>query len=457
MKRFHEGVLVGDRYELTRFIASGGMGDVWEARDTTLDRVVALKIMRPDTTAEPVFAERFRDEALMTAGLSHHNIATLFDYGQHEEMAFLVMELVDGIPLSEVLRDSGALDPDRVRSIVGQMALALGAAHDAGLVHRDIKPANVLLTESGTVKLTDFGIARATDSGGRTRTGEMLGTPNYLSPEQALGRTATPASDIYALGVVAHELLSGRRPFDKETPVATALAHVMEPMPTLPAAIPTDLTELISRCLAKEPEDRPASAREVATAIGMPWVEVPQDAPPPPVEVPVGVQTTQEAKVVDVLVRPGARILDVGCGSGRLASSLHALGHQVVGVDSDKAALDQAILDHPDVTWVLSDLLEVTLDRLGVSVPFDVVALVGSRILDIPALDRELVFGALATLTAPNGRMVVELRRTDEYSYQQFRGDFIAGGWVPDAGFSGWDLRPDNADSPQSVVFLSRR
>ena len=251
MKRFHEGYLVGGRYRLESFIASGGMGDVWKGRDDVLGRTVAVKIMRPDSSSEPVFAQRFHEEALLTAGLSHHNIATLFDYGTHEAIAYLVMEFVDGVPLSAAVRERGAFDPAAVRSIVGQMAMALHAAHEAGVVHRDVKPANVLLTDQGVVKLTDFGIARATSSTGLTKTGEMLGTPHYLSPEQALGRSATAASDLYALGVVAHELLTGRRPFDLDTPVATALAHINEPMPTLPAAVPTDLLEVVSRCLAR--------------------------------------------------------------------------------------------------------------------------------------------------------------------------------------------------------------
>ena len=274
MKRFTHGVAVGGRYVLDSLIASGGMGDVWRAQDTVLARVVAVKIMRPDTSAEPVFAQRFHEEALLTAGLSHHNIATLFDYGEHENLAYIVMELVDGHSLAVELRERGALDVARVRSIVGQMALGLNAAHEAGVVHRDVKPANVLLTSDGAVKLTDFGIARAAGSMGLTRTGEVLGTPHYLSPEQALGRPATAASDLYALGVVAHELLVGRRPFDKDTPIATALAHVTEPMPTLPATVPSDVVDIIGRCLSKDPAMRPSSAREVASDLGMSWVEI---------------------------------------------------------------------------------------------------------------------------------------------------------------------------------------
>src|SRR6476620_2738101 len=269
VNRLQEGLLLGDRYSLTSRIASGGMGDVWAADDTVLSRSVAVKVLRPGTDEEEVFARRFRSEALFTANLYHPNIATVFDYGEHDNLAYLVMELVPGEPLSALVQREGALEPEQARSIMGQAALALGAAHEAGVVHRDVKPANILVTPDGTVKLTDFGIARAVDGSGHTQTGEVLGTPHYLSPEQALGEAATGASDLYALGVVAHEMLSGRRPFDRGTPVATALSHVNEPPPPLPDGIPEDLASLVTDCLAKNPTDRPANAREVASRVGI--------------------------------------------------------------------------------------------------------------------------------------------------------------------------------------------
>ncbi len=263
-------VRIGERYSLVRRVASGGMGDVWEATDDVLERTVAVKVLRPTTAGDPVFARRFRDEALYTANLSHPNIATVYDYGEDHDLAFLVMELVPGEPLSHLVQREGALEPARVRSIMAQAALALDAAHDAGVVHRDVKPANILITPEGTVKLTDFGIARALDGSGQTLTGEIVGTPHYLSPEQALGEAATGASDLYALGIVAHELLTGRRPFDKVTPVATALAQVNDPPPPLPDEVPAELRGLIERCLAKSPDDRPRSARELAELLGVP-------------------------------------------------------------------------------------------------------------------------------------------------------------------------------------------
>jgi serine/threonine-protein kinase len=269
MNRLTEGFVLGDRYVLGARIASGGMADVWAGADQVLQRAVAVKVMRPDTGHEELFAKRFRDEAVHSAALLHTNIATLFDYGEDDGLAFLVMELVKGEPLSLLLRRRGALPAPEVRSLLGQAALALGVAHEARVVHRDVKPANILVRPDGLVKLTDFGIARALDAAGHTRAGEMLGTPHYISPEQAMGEAATGASDLYALGVVAHEMLSGRRPFDRGTPVATALSHVTEPPPPLPDGVPEDLAELVTDCLSKDPAARPENAREVARRVGI--------------------------------------------------------------------------------------------------------------------------------------------------------------------------------------------
>jgi serine/threonine-protein kinase len=269
VNRLEAGLVLGGRYHLQHRVASGGMADVWAAEDDVLQRSVALKVMRPDPGHEELFALRFRDEALHSAALIHTNIATVFDYGEDEQLAFLVMELVDGKPLSQVLREHGPLPAEQVRSIIGQSALALGVAHEAKVVHRDVKPANILLREDGLVKLTDFGIARAVDASGHTRAGDLLGTPSYLSPEQALGRPATGASDLYALGVVGHEMLSGAKPFDKPTPIATAMSHLHEPPPPLPDDVPEDLAGVIEDLLAKDPQDRPENARAVAVRLGL--------------------------------------------------------------------------------------------------------------------------------------------------------------------------------------------
>jgi eukaryotic-like serine/threonine-protein kinase len=263
------GLVLGERYRLVERIASGGMADVWAAEDDVLRRRIALKMMRPDPEHEELFALRFRDEALHSASLIHTNIATLFDYGEDDGVAFLVMELVEGKPVSELIKERGTIEADQVRSIVGQCALALGVAHEAKVVHRDVKPANILVREDGLVKLTDFGIARAVDASGHTRAGDLLGTPNYISPEQALGRPATGASDLYALGVVAHEMLTGSKPFDKGTPIATAMSHLHEPPPPLPDDVPEDLAGVVEHLLEKDPGNRPENARAVAVRLGL--------------------------------------------------------------------------------------------------------------------------------------------------------------------------------------------
>lgn len=257
MDRLRPGLVLSDRYRLVRHVASGGMGQVWEAMDDTLERRVALKIMHPHTREELDLAERFRDEARFAAQLSHPHIVTVHDFLTDDGLAYLVMEFVDGPTLSRVLAQ-GPLPPDEVRRLLGQLASALAVAHDAGIIHRDIKSANVLVVEDGA-QLMDFGIARSVEGDSRTLTGEVLGTAHYLSPEQALGQKVGPATDIYSLGVLAHEMLTASKPFDRGTPIATALAHVKDPPPPLPEGTPGDLQTIITACLAKEPEHRPTA------------------------------------------------------------------------------------------------------------------------------------------------------------------------------------------------------
>ncbi|WP_323095464.1 serine/threonine-protein kinase [Intrasporangium sp. YIM S08009] len=282
MSLVEPGTTLGQRYTLDTSIASGGMGDVWEATDTVLERPVAVKVLRPADPDDTTFIDRFRDEARGSAGLHHPNIAAVYDYGEEDDVAYIVMELVPGRTLGELIRESdGGMAPDDVRSILGQAALALSAAHEAGVVHRDVKPANIIVTGEGQAKLTDFGIARIGDGSGHTRAGEVLGTPDYISPEQALGEPATAASDIYSLGIVAHEMLTGLKPFDMGTPVATALAQVNDPPPPLPDTVPQDLRDIVGACLAKTAADRPHAVSEVAAAVGMPLGALPGVTPAP--------------------------------------------------------------------------------------------------------------------------------------------------------------------------------
>ena len=258
------GTVLSDRYRLEEQIGSGGMGTVWKATDTLLNRPVAVKLLHLSQMAEPTARQRFRTEGRITAGLSHPGIAQVFDYGEEDGRAFLIMELVVGEPLSQVLRDHGRLTPDQTLDFLCQAAQALAAAHSRGVVHRDIKPGNLLVTGDGQLKLTDFGIARGDMSVTLTQTGMVMGTAQYISPEQALGRPASSASDLYALGVVAYECLAGTPPFTGDSPVALALAHTRDEPPELPDHVPLEVDDLVAALLVKDPEERPSSASEVA-------------------------------------------------------------------------------------------------------------------------------------------------------------------------------------------------
>ncbi len=245
------------------------MADVWAGHDRLLDRRVAIKILHPEFAANDSFVERFRREAQAAANLNHDNIVDIYDWGRDQGIYFMVMELIPGQNLRELLRAEGALEARRVAAIAMAVAAALGAAHDHGLVHRDIKPANVLLTPDGGVKVTDFGIARVWDDSDQlTRTGAVIGTATYFSPEQAQGLTADGRSDLYALGVVMYELLTGVPPFVGESPVSVAYQHVREfapPPSDLNPNIPAALDAIVMHCLEKDPRRRYQTA-EALTA-----------------------------------------------------------------------------------------------------------------------------------------------------------------------------------------------
>lgn len=301
------GHVLADRYRLVDLLAEGAMGEVWRGRDDLLDRDVAVKVLRPELAEDESFLERFRVEARHAAAVRHPHVAAVHDYGEDPAVvaggaatAFLVMDLVHGAPLHEVLADAGTLEPARVAALLAQVAEALGAAHAIGLVHRDIKPANLVLGPADDVTVTDFGIARAADAVPVTRTGLVMGTAEYLSPEQARGARATTGSDVYSLGIVAYELLAGAPPFHTGSPATVAAAHVHDTVPPLPARVPRSLADTVRRCLAKDPAQRPDVAalaerlRTVAGALGagvpapgdglddQSW-DRPTDAAPPPV------------------------------------------------------------------------------------------------------------------------------------------------------------------------------
>jgi serine/threonine-protein kinase len=270
------GMLLAERYRLTARLAVGGMGEVWTAEDTRLARQVAVKILKSELTSDPEFVDRFRSEARITASLNDPGIASVHDYGEvasipggARDTAYLVMELVNGEPLSAVLARTPRLSATRTLDVLEQSGRALQVAHARSLVHRDIKPGNILITPAGQVKITDFGIAKVAHQVPVTRGGLVMGTAQYLAPEQAAGREALPASDVYALGVVAFECLAGRRPFDGDNPVAVATAHVQQPPPPLPPDVPPAVAALVMRMLAKDPAQRYPDGASLAAACGI--------------------------------------------------------------------------------------------------------------------------------------------------------------------------------------------
>ncbi|MGC8465361.1 MAG: Stk1 family PASTA domain-containing Ser/Thr kinase [Acidimicrobiales bacterium] len=254
----------GSRYEPIEKIARGGMADVYRARDTLLDRPVALKVLFPELSVNDAFVERFRREAQAAANLSQSNIVSVFDWGRDHGTYFIVMELVTGSTLAQRIRAAAPLPVAEVASVGADVAGALAFAHRHGVVHRDIKPSNVLITTEGDVKVADFGIARAvTSEGDLTQTGSVLGTASYISPEQAQGGSLDGRSDVYSLGIVMYEMATGVPPFTGDSPLAIAFKHVKDPLPlpsSIEPSIPSDLEAVIVRCLAKDPNDRYGTA-----------------------------------------------------------------------------------------------------------------------------------------------------------------------------------------------------
>src|SRR5215210_7999897 len=290
--------VLDNRYDVVRPLGSGGMGEVYLARDRVLGRDVALKVLRKQYAGDSEFAERFKREARSAASLSHPNIVQVYDRGETEDgSSYIAMEYVPGGTLKEKISSEGPLAAPEAAALGAQVAEALGAAHDRGMVHRDIKPQNVLLTGKGEAKVADFGIARAGSSVTISRTGSVMGTAGYMSPEQALGKPATPKSDLYSLGVVLYEALTGELPYTADNPIAVSMKHVNEPLRPpieLNPRIPAGMNALVTKLMAKDPEDRYAGADELAddlwrvsrglepVAVG---VDNPQRPPTQPTEV----------------------------------------------------------------------------------------------------------------------------------------------------------------------------
>ncbi|MET8429622.1 protein kinase [Nocardia sp. NPDC004860] len=308
----NNGAMIADRYRLQRLIATGGMGQVWEALDTRLDRRVAVKVLKAEFSADPTFRQRFRTEARTTAQLNHPGIASIYDYGETQdgsggEIAYLVMEYVQGEPLNAVLSRLNRLSVAQGLDMLEQTGRALQVAHLAGVVHRDVKPGNILVTPTGQVKITDFGIAKAVDASPVTKTGMVMGTAQYIAPEQATGEDATAASDVYSLGVVGYEALSGARPFTGDGALTVAMKHVREAPPPLPADLPPNVRELIEITMAKDPGQRYTNGGEFADAVA---AVRSGRRPTPPGGIPAVPPMTGATRVLPpgpTMIIPGAR------------------------------------------------------------------------------------------------------------------------------------------------------
>ncbi len=262
-----EGQLVHNRYRLDHRLAHGGMGEVWKGFDIQLGRVVAIKALRTDTNNVEAKLRRLRAEAHNSANLAHPNIAALFDYYEHDGIGFLIMEYVPSKSLADLYHKEKVVEPTRLLPILIQTARGLFVAHSHGVIHRDVKPANIMVSKTGSVKITDFGVSYSNDQEQITQDGMVVGTAQYISPEQAQGEQATAQSDIYSLGIVAYEGLCGHRPFTGATPIDIAAAHVNDPVPPLPENIDLQLRQFIMSMLAKNPKDRPKDALTVAKVL----------------------------------------------------------------------------------------------------------------------------------------------------------------------------------------------
>ncbi len=262
------GSLFHGRYEILGPLGRGGMGMVYRAHDKTLDETVAIKVLRPDFAQDPAMAARFRSEIKLARKVRHRNVCAIHDYGEERGLLYISMELVEGVDLKRVLRERGALPFEEAFDVSIQIAQGLQAVHDAGIIHRDLKTPNIMVDPQRVARLMDFGIAKRQEGGGAsTATGQILGTPEYMSPEQAQGQRVDFRSDVYALGIVIYEIFTGDVPFRGETPISTILKHLHDPPPINAARVPDALRPLLRRALAKNPDGRYPTARALADAL----------------------------------------------------------------------------------------------------------------------------------------------------------------------------------------------
>src|ERR1700716_220494 len=260
------GTLLAERYEILELLGQGGMGAVYKARDTELGRLVALKLIRADLASNPEILLRFKQELILARDVTHRNVIRIFDLGQAKGFKFITMEFVEGRDLRAVLRERGKLPPEETVRIIAQVCRALESAHAAGVVHRDLKPQNIMLDGNDRVYVMDFGIAHSLETPGMTQTGALMGTPEYMSPEQAKGEKVDARSDLFALGIIFYEMLTGISPFKADTAMAMMFKRTQEratPLSQLNLGVPAVISDIVSKCLEIKTEERYQSAREV--------------------------------------------------------------------------------------------------------------------------------------------------------------------------------------------------
>lgn len=342
----HMQRLVGTRYRLQWIIGHGGMSTVWLATDATNPdgAPVAIKILKPEYSANAEFRERFHNEATAAALITNPHVVKTHAYKEvidaGRTSCFIVMEYVRGESLADVLARAHRLPEDQALTILSQASDGLAAIHNAGMIHRDIKPGNVLITSDGTVKIADFGIAKAAEAVPLTRTGMVVGTAQYVSPEQAQGLKSTPATDIYSLGIVGYEMLTGQRPFQGDTSVAIALAHINNTPPALPDAISRPTRELIATMLRKDPAARYATGSALSRAIA----SVQAGFPPPPPQAPANADPTAETSVFPGVRDAETRVFSAAndAGAGIAGAAAGAAAGSIAGAAAGSALEDTA-------------------------------------------------------------------------------------------------------------------
>src|SRR5580692_8046096 len=265
------GALLAERYEILEMLGQGGMGAVYKARDTELDRLVALKLIRPDLASNPEILRRFKQELILAREVTHRNVIRIFDLGQAKGIKFITMEFVEGRDLRAVLRERKKIAPDETVQIMAQVCRALESAHAAGVVHRDLKPQNIMLDRKDRVYVMDFGIAHSLETPGMTQTGALMGTPEYMSPEQAKGMKVDARSDLFSCGIIFYEMLTGISPYQADTAIATLLKRTQErpqPPAEVDPAIPKAISDVVMKCLEIDRDHRYSTAREILEDLG---------------------------------------------------------------------------------------------------------------------------------------------------------------------------------------------